>query len=286
VIILGLLLVALICLVVGLVLPSTAWLIASLIASVGAGYVLFRARTFIAGAHAVEGGGAATSVLEREPDAEPAAPRRSRSQARAEARAEKAAQRAASRPAVETDADEETAAQAGPDAELDVAPHASAGIATGVEPPADAADAADAAAVGADEARETELSSSAVAAVPEPSDVREAETATEVSGGELLAGFATRSAPDEDADESPRAEAHDEARSEPESAPASAAAPEPIVADEGDVWVIDGRPRYHLATCAIIQGQDAEPIPFEQATEDGFMPCSLCEPNVVRATAS
>jgi hypothetical protein len=48
------------------------------------------------------------------------------------------------------------------------------------------------------------------------------------------------------------------------------------------VWVIDGRPRYHLETCAIIQGQDAEPIPIEQATEDGFMPCSLCEPNIVR----
>jgi hypothetical protein len=55
------------------------------------------------------------------------------------------------------------------------------------------------------------------------------------------------------------------------------------VSADGGVWVIDGRPRYHLATCAIIQGQDAEPIPFEQATEDGFMPCSLCEPNAVRS---
>lgn len=45
-----------------------------------------------------------------------------------------------------------------------------------------------------------------------------------------------------------------------------------------EVWVIDGRPRYHLGDCAIIKGQDAESIPFEQATEDGFMPCSLCEP--------
>jgi hypothetical protein len=45
-----------------------------------------------------------------------------------------------------------------------------------------------------------------------------------------------------------------------------------------EVWVIDGRPRYHLGDCAIIKGQDAEPIPYEQATEDGFMPCSLCEP--------
>lgn len=50
------------------------------------------------------------------------------------------------------------------------------------------------------------------------------------------------------------------------------------------VWVIDGRPRYHLEHCAIIKGQDAEPIPWEQATEDGFMPCSLCEPDSILAT--
>jgi hypothetical protein len=50
-----------------------------------------------------------------------------------------------------------------------------------------------------------------------------------------------------------------------------------------DVWVIDGRPRYHLRQCVIIQGQDAEPIPFDQAVEDGFMPCSLCEPQLERA---
>ncbi len=32
----------------------------------------------------------------------------------------------------------------------------------------------------------------------------------------------------------------------------------------------------------IIKDQDAEPIPLTQATEDGFMPCSMCEPNVTR----
>jgi hypothetical protein len=57
---------------------------------------------------------------------------------------------------------------------------------------------------------------------------------------------------------------------------------DPIGADDVDeVWVIDGRPRYHLGDCAIIKGQDAEPIPYDQATEDGFMPCSLCEPHAV-----
>jgi hypothetical protein len=60
----------------------------------------------------------------------------------------------------------------------------------------------------------------------------------------------------------------------------------PVTEDANrEVWVIDGRPRYHLADCAIIKGQEAEPIPYSQATEDGFMPCSLCEPNAAR-TAS
>jgi hypothetical protein len=58
------------------------------------------------------------------------------------------------------------------------------------------------------------------------------------------------------------------------------ALPAPGSADVDDVWVIDGRPRYHLKDCAIIASQDAEPIPFDQATEDGFMPCSLCQPNL------
>ncbi len=71
-----------------------------------------------------------------------------------------------------------------------------------------------------------------------------------------------------------------------EARPAAAADAEPaerlsdvLPVGTDDVWVIDGRPRYHLEGCAIIKGQDAEPIPYEQATEDGFMPCSLCEPD-------
>lgn len=48
------------------------------------------------------------------------------------------------------------------------------------------------------------------------------------------------------------------------------------------VWVVDGRPRYHLESCLILKDQDAEPIPLAQATEDGFMPCSLCEPDNAR----
>jgi hypothetical protein len=68
------------------------------------------------------------------------------------------------------------------------------------------------------------------------------------------------------------------AATEPEAAAPSA---EPD-AEPSRVWVVDGRPRYHLQACMIIKDQDAEPIPLSQATEDGFMPCSMCEPNVTR----
>ena len=46
-----------------------------------------------------------------------------------------------------------------------------------------------------------------------------------------------------------------------------------------DVWVVDGRPRYHLSGCATIAGQQAEQIPLAQAKQDGFIPCSLCAPS-------
>jgi hypothetical protein len=66
----------------------------------------------------------------------------------------------------------------------------------------------------------------------------------------------------------------------PKPMPAPAAA-EPTPA-AGTVWVVDGRPRYHLADCMIIKDQQAEEISLEQAAEDGFMACSMCEPNVTR----
>ena len=45
-----------------------------------------------------------------------------------------------------------------------------------------------------------------------------------------------------------------------------------------DVWVVDGRPRYHREGCQILSDQDAEVVSLSQADEDGFIPCSLCEP--------
>lgn len=46
-----------------------------------------------------------------------------------------------------------------------------------------------------------------------------------------------------------------------------------------DVWVVDGRPRYHRQDCQSVAAQNAEPIPWTRATGEGFIACSLCEPD-------
>jgi hypothetical protein len=66
-----------------------------------------------------------------------------------------------------------------------------------------------------------------------------------------------------------------EAAPKPEAEPATASA-----AGSGEgrrVWVVHGRPRYHSQDCLIIKGQQAQPIPFDEAVEHGFVPCSLCQ---------
>ncbi len=45
------------------------------------------------------------------------------------------------------------------------------------------------------------------------------------------------------------------------------------------VWVIDGRPRYHLVSCDFLTGRSGEPVPLNQAVEDGFSPCGRCDPD-------
>ncbi|WP_412542272.1 hypothetical protein [Longispora sp. K20-0274] len=44
------------------------------------------------------------------------------------------------------------------------------------------------------------------------------------------------------------------------------------------VWVVDGRPRYHLSGCHHLVGRDPEPLPVGEAQALGFSPCGLCEP--------
>jgi hypothetical protein len=62
-------------------------------------------------------------------------------------------------------------------------------------------------------------------------------------------------------------------------------ASEPVAIDR-PVWVIDGRPRYHRQDCEILIGADSEQVLFSEAIEDGFIACSLCQPEIVRAEAN
>ncbi len=45
-----------------------------------------------------------------------------------------------------------------------------------------------------------------------------------------------------------------------------------------EVFVIDGRPRYHLGQCLHLLGRDYEGLPVSEAIELGFTPCAHCRP--------
>ncbi|SIN09638.1 hypothetical protein [Micromonospora cremea] len=44
------------------------------------------------------------------------------------------------------------------------------------------------------------------------------------------------------------------------------------------VQVVDGRPRYHLASCRHLVGRASETLPVAEAVELGFTPCAHCAP--------
>ncbi|MEH1099298.1 hypothetical protein [Micromonospora sp. CPCC 205561] len=48
---------------------------------------------------------------------------------------------------------------------------------------------------------------------------------------------------------------------------------------DAEVWVVDGRPRYHLADCAHLVGREHEPLPVAEAVDLGFTPCARCAPD-------
>jgi hypothetical protein len=66
--------------------------------------------------------------------------------------------------------------------------------------------------------------------------------------------------------------------------PADEPPPEPVLASEvgrlsqlGDeVIVVDGRPRYHLASCPHLAGRESQPLPVREAIELGFTGCGEC----------
>jgi hypothetical protein len=51
-----------------------------------------------------------------------------------------------------------------------------------------------------------------------------------------------------------------------------------IAARDDEVVVVDGRPRYHLVTCAHLTDRESEGLPVSEAAELGFTPCARCAP--------
>ena len=53
-----------------------------------------------------------------------------------------------------------------------------------------------------------------------------------------------------------------------------------------DVYVVDGRPRYHLRECVHLLGRESEALPVGEANELGFTPCGACEPDAALIAAA
>src|SRR3954453_15620168 len=58
---------------------------------------------------------------------------------------------------------------------------------------------------------------------------------------------------------------------------ATGAAPAPFEAAQ--VWVADGFPEYHHEGCEELAGLDSVAVAYDQAVEDGFQPCVVCNPD-------
>ena len=70
---------------------------------------------------------------------------------------------------------------------------------------------------------------------------------------------------------------------EPQDEPPAQHVPDEVAAEvrqlESEVFVVDGRPRYHLDTCGHLSDKESEPISVAEAVELGFTPCSVCRPD-------
>lgn len=55
----------------------------------------------------------------------------------------------------------------------------------------------------------------------------------------------------------------------------------------GEVSVVPGRPRYHVASCRFLAGRpDVETTDVDQARSDGFTACGVCKPDLALANAA
>ena len=53
----------------------------------------------------------------------------------------------------------------------------------------------------------------------------------------------------------------------------------------GEVLVVEGRPRYHVAGCRYLTGKEARGVEVGQARADGFTACGVCKPDETLASA-
>jgi hypothetical protein len=82
----------------------------------------------------------------------------------------------------------------------------------------------------------------------------------------------------------PVGSADDAATDRPAAVPAPAGkAPTRRTARAGQVYVVPGRPRYHLAGCRFLTGRQSEAMSPRQATESGYQPCAVCQAAVAQA---
>ncbi len=293
-VLIGLLLVALACLVIGLIMANAVWLIGSLVASAVAGYLLFKQREQLA----VRAG---TSKDQAAPKTSPkstadAAAARPKSLATgsaitASAPADSApASRPSPRPAPTPAADSANPEQqvwvvdtlpqfhtqhcaAIQNLDSEAIPYAQA-VGDGftectVCKPAPSANQSEQVWVvdGRPDYHLEDCRSLKVATSQQPGDAEQIPRAQAVEDG---------FSPCPDCRPDGAAPADAAPKPAPPAEPETPAAEQPAKPDT--VWVVDGRPRYHLGDCMIIKDQDAEEIPLAQAAEDGFMACSMCQP--------
>ena len=255
-VLIGLLLVALACLVLGLVLASAAWLIGSLVASVAAAVALWQTRERIgapSAAHTAKGASA-------QPAAEAAATTTGHGGTASGTAAPAASATGTSAPATSAPA----TTDAEPQLDQDYLARRAAWFAEGT---------------GSGEV--WVIDGRPDYHRPGCTQLRGTQTEPIPRSQALEDGFTPCGSCTPDADEpaDPASLAPDAAVSGAGSGAAAGSSP---AAAADSVWVVDGRPRYHRVDCMIISGQHAEAVPYAQASADGFMPCTLCEPDAAR----
>jgi hypothetical protein len=117
---------------------------------------------------------------------------------------------------------------------------------------------------------------------PEPEQYQEPASASG-PGLEPLVPVITTLGPRRDLDDLIDADAGYDTTDDPEHEPAvepvTRAQRARIAQHTDEVYVLDGRPRYHLSGCIhLLARDDSEPLPVNEAEELGFSPCSACAP--------